>query len=110
MMNKVVNIITGSLTAMIILNSCHDKNNTSPYDDILSQQPYAYLTDSIKKEPKRDDLFFRRAVLLNQNNFPEPALADFQKAWAIKKDERYAFGISKLLLDKKPDSAVIFLN
>ena len=95
---------------MIFLISCHDKNNDSPFDNILSQQPYAPLTDSIKKEPKRDDLLFRRAVLLNQNNLPEPALADFQKAWSIKKEERYAFGISKLLLDKKPDSAVIFLN
>ena len=109
-MNKVVKIIAGSLTAMIILTGCHDKNNASPYDEIVRQQPFASLTDSIKKEPKRDDLFFRRGVLLNQNNLPEPALADFQKAWSIKKEERYAFGISKLLLDKKPDSAVIFLN
>ncbi len=109
-MNKVLKIIAGVLTAMIILSSCHDKYNATPYDDILSQQPFVPLTDSIKKEPKRDDLFYRRGVLLNQNNFPEPALADFQKAWSIKKEEGYAFGISKLLLDKKPDSAVIFLN
>jgi tetratricopeptide (TPR) repeat protein len=89
---------------------CHDKNSASPFDDILSQQPFASLTDSIRKEPKRDDLLFRRAVLLNQNNLPEPALADFQQAWSLKKEEKYAFGISKLLLDKKPDSAIIFLN
>ncbi len=95
---------------MILLNSCHDKNNTSPFADILSRQPYAPLTDSIKKEPERDDLFFRRAVLLNKNNLPEPALADFQKAWLLKKDEKYALGISNLLLDKKTDSAIIFLN
>src|SRR5258705_2536247 len=95
---------------MIFLISCHDKNNTSTFGDILNQQPYAPLTDSIKKERKRDDLFFRRAVLLNQNNFPEPALADFQQAWSIKKEEKYAFAISTLLLDKKPDSAIIFLN
>jgi tetratricopeptide (TPR) repeat protein len=109
-MNKVAKIIMGSLTAMIFLISCHDKNNDSAFDDILSQQPYAPLTDSIKKEPKRDDLFFRRAVLLNQNNLPEPALADFQQAWSIRKEEKYAFAISTLLLDKKPDSAIIFLN
>ncbi|HMK25404.1 MAG TPA: tetratricopeptide repeat protein [Chitinophagaceae bacterium] len=109
-MNKVAKIITGSLTAMIFLISCHDKNNDSAFADILSQQPYAPLTDSIKKEPTRDDLFFRRAVLLNQNNLPEPALADFQQAWSIKKEEKYAFAISTILLDKKPDSAVVFLN
>src|SRR5258705_1423507 len=109
-MNKLAKIITWSLTAMIFLISCHDKNNTSAFDDILNQQPYAPLTDSNKKEPKRDDLFFRRAVLLNQNNFPEPALADFQQAWSIKKEEKYALGISTLLMDKKPDSALVFLT
>jgi tetratricopeptide (TPR) repeat protein len=109
-MHKAVKIISGSLIVMILLIRCDDKNNISPFDEILNQQPYAPLTDSIKKEPKRSDLFFRRAVLLNKNNFPEPALADFQKAWSLKKEEKYAFGISNLLLDKKPDSAVIFLN
>jgi tetratricopeptide (TPR) repeat protein len=48
--------------------------------------------------------------LLNKNNLPEPALADFQKAWSLIKDEKYALGISRLLLDKKPDSAIIFLD
>ena len=37
-------------------------------------------------------------------------MADFKKAWTLKKDEKYALGISTLLLDKKPDSAIIFLN
>ncbi len=109
-MNEFAKLITWSFTAMILLISCHDKNNSSPFDKILSQPPYAALTDSIRKEPKRDDLLFRRAVLLNQNNLPEPALADFQQAWSLKKEEKYAFGISNLLLAKKPDSAVIFLN
>jgi tetratricopeptide (TPR) repeat protein len=109
-MNKVVKIITAGLITMILLNSCHDKDNSSPFAEILSDEPYALLTDSIKKEPGRDDLFFRRAVLLNKNNLPEPALADFKKAWSLKKDEKYALGISTILLDKKPDSAIIFLN
>src|SRR6266404_5507913 len=108
-MNKVAKIISGSSIIMILLMSCHDKNDKSPFDDILGQQPYAQLTDSIKKEPKRDGLFFRRAVLLNENNLPEPALADFQKAWSLKKDEKYALGISTILMDKKPDSAIVFL-
>ncbi|HEX7845778.1 MAG TPA: tetratricopeptide repeat protein, partial [Chitinophagaceae bacterium] len=65
---------------------------------------------SIKKDPNSDELYFRRAVLLNKNNFPEPALADFEKAWSIKKDERYAYAIGSLWAEKKPDSAIIFLN
>jgi tetratricopeptide (TPR) repeat protein len=109
-MKKAVKIITCILTGMILLSSCHDKKKTSPFDDILSQPPYTDLTDSIKKEPGSDELLFRRAVLLNKNNLPEPALADFQRAWSLNKDERYALGIGTLLLDKKPDSAIIFLN
>jgi tetratricopeptide (TPR) repeat protein len=109
-MNKAVKIISWSLTVMILLISCHDKNKISPFDDILSKQPYAPLTDSIKKEPTSDDLLFRRAILLNKNNLAEPALADFQKAWSLKKDEKYAFAISKFFMDKKPDSAIIFLR
>ncbi len=90
---------------------CNDnKKETSPYADILSLQPYGTITDSIKREPKRDDLFFRRAVLLNSNNLPEPALADFEKAWSLKKEEKYALGISTILLNKNPDTAIRFLN
>lgn len=109
-MNKAVKIISSVITAMILLISCNDKNNTSPYDDILARQPFAPLTDSIRKEPARDELWFRRGVLLNKNNYPEPALADFRKAWTLAKDERYALGVSTILLGKNPDSSLIFLK
>lgn len=89
---------------------CNNNKSSSPYDEILSQPLFSDLTDSIKKEPGRDDLYFRRAVLLNKNNFPEPALADFHKAWSLAKEEEYAVGVSNILLEKKPDSAVAFLN
>ena len=95
---------------LILISSCNNKSTNSTFSEILSQPPYAGLTDSIKQEPKNDELYFRRAVLLNTNNLPEPALADFKKAWALKKDEKYAFGLGNLLLDKKPDTAIIFLN
>ena len=109
-MIRVSNIIAPFLFIIIFFaGGCNNKED-SPFGDLLYQQPYASLTDSIKKEPKRDELYFRRAVLLNKNNFPEPALADFQKAWSLRKDERYAIGISRLLLDKRPDSAIIFLT
>ena len=111
-MKGFVKIITGILSALILLNSCDNKNNeSSPYDDILNQQPFVSLTDSIKKQSSDDELYFRRAVLLNKNNFPEPALADFQKAWSLKKDERYAFGVSNILLEKKkPEDAIVFIK
>ena len=98
------------LSVVILIWSCNNNEATSPYDDILTQPPYSSITDSIRKEPNRDDLYFRRAVLLNKNNLPEPALADFKKAWVLAPNERYAVGVSNILLEKKPDSAVIFLN
>ena len=110
-MRQLSKIIVAALPVIIFfLSSCNNGENQSPYDEILSQSPFAPLTDSIKKEPRRDELYFRRAVLLNKNNFPEPALADFKKAWSLKKEEQYALGIGTVLMDKKPDSAVEFIN
>lgn len=85
-------------------------HSSSPFDNILSQPPYASISDSISKQPDRDDLYFRRAVLLDKNNLPEPALADFRKAWSMAPLEVYAIGISNILLEKKSDSAIVFLN
>jgi len=99
------------LLLCLLAAGCNNNNDSSsPFDEILSQPPFASITDSIRKEPRRDDLYFRRAVLLNKNNLPEPALADFKKAWALAPAETYAVGVSNILLEKKPDSAVIFLR
>lgn len=103
-------ILTSLLFLLTIISSCNDNSSPqSPYADLLSQPPFSGLTDSIQDEPNMDLLYFKRAVLLNTNNYLEPALADFQKAWLLKKDERYAMGISNLLLESKPDSALVFL-
>jgi tetratricopeptide (TPR) repeat protein len=93
-----------------LLCGCNSRDETSYFKEILSNPPYSSITDSIKKNPSNDELYFRRAVLLNKNDLPEPALADFEKAWSLKKEEKYAFGISAILLDKKPDSALLFLQ
>ena len=111
MMNTVSKIITAAIIGgLIVISSCNNKSSSSPFGEILNQAPYDGLTDSIKQQPKNDELYFRRAVLLNTNNLPEPALADFKKAWSLKKDEKYANGLSNMLLDKRPDSAILFLN
>ena len=109
-MNRIAKIFALISGGLILISSCNDKGTDSPFGKMLSQPPYALLTDSIKQQPKNDELYFKRAVLLNTNNFPEPALADFKMAWSMKKDERYAYGLSNILLDKKPDSAILFLN
>ncbi len=109
-MHRIVKIVSLLLGGVILISSCNDKGTDSPYSEILNQAPYSGLTDSIKQQPQNDDFYFRRAVLLNSNNLPEPALIDFKKAWTLKKEEKYAFGLGNLLLDKKPDSAILFLN
>ena len=109
-MKRIAKIISPAVILMTLISSCNDKGTDSPFTDILEKEPYANLTDSIRNEPDNDGIYFRRAVLLNSNNLPEPALEDFKKAWSLKKDERYAYGFSNLLLDKKPDSAIQFLN
>ena len=89
---------------------CNNGDTSSPFDEILSQPPYASITDSIRKEPDRDDLYFRRGLLLDSKNLPEPALADFKKAWSIARTEPYAMVLSKMLLEKKTDSGILFLR
>lgn len=98
------------LTGWMIFTSCNSNSVEDPYNDILTEPAFSGLTDSISQYPKNDDLYFRRAILLNQKNYPEPALADFQKAWSLKKEEKYALGVSTLLLVSKTDSALLFLN
>jgi hypothetical protein len=61
-MYKVAKIMAIGITAMIFLIGCNDKSNTTAFDEILKQQLFAPLTDSIKHEPKRDDLYFRRSA------------------------------------------------
>ena len=95
---------------LVFILGCSNEEAGSPYDEVFKQPTFSRISDSIRKDPGNDDLLFRRAVLLNKNNYPEPALADFEKAWSIKKDERYAFGIGNLWMEKKPDSAIVFLT
>ncbi len=103
-------ILYAGFCCLIGFAACRQGGQASPYQDILENQPFSALSDSIHKDPQNHVLLFRRAVLLNSNNFPEPALDDFRNAWQLKKDEQYALGIGTLLLEKKADSAIQFLQ
>jgi tetratricopeptide (TPR) repeat protein len=110
-MNKYAKIgpfIAGILT---LISACTDRNDgATTFESLLSAPPYTALTDSIKTDPKKDELYFRRAIQLNSNRQPEAALADFRKAWELKKNEQYALGIGSLLLESKPAEALVFLK
>lgn len=109
-MKRFAKITASIICCMILISRCNDSGSESPYSEILERPPFAAISDSISRDKKDPELFFRRAVLLNKNDFPEPALADFRMAWSLKKEEKYALGIGTLLLEKKPDSAIVFLN
>ena len=94
----------------ILFISCNNPENPSPYEELLSQPPYSSLTDSIHQRPADAELYYHRGVLLAKNNNRPPALADLKKAWSLNKKEKYAMGISNILLDDKPDSAISFLQ
>jgi len=94
----------------LIIASCNDSNDSSPYEELLSHPPYSNLTDSIHRNSKDGELYYRRGMLLYQNNNVPPALADLKKAWSIEKKEIYAVGVSNILVADKPDSAISFLK
>ena len=105
---KIYAFIAGLLT---LISACTDHNDgATPFGSLLSAPPYMALTDSIKNSPENDELYFRRAIQLNSNQQPEPALADFRKAWSLKKNEQYALGIGSLLLESRPAEALTFLK
>ena len=96
--------------SLVAVSACNDGKSGSPYDDLLSRQPYANLTDSIHQSPSDADLYYRRGMLLFKNNNNPPALADLRKAWSLNKKETFAMAISNILLDGKPDSTISFLQ
>lgn len=107
---KVAKITLPFITLLIIISSCNDKKQEPESNEVLNQRPFQSLTDSIRQFADNDGLYFRRAVLLNSNDLPVLALADFQKAWSLKKEEQYALGAATLLLESNPEQAIRFLK
>src|SRR6476469_4273187 len=97
-----------SFLMILILYACN--SNESGSDNVLYQPPYASFTDSLSREPERADLYYRRGVLLFQNDQLTLAKQDFQKAWQISPREEYALSMTTLLKKSSPDSAILFLE
>jgi tetratricopeptide (TPR) repeat protein len=64
---------------------------------ILENQPFAVITDSIKRFPGNAALYQRRAYLLMEHKKAEAALADFRKAWELDKSETSAKDLSGII-------------
>ncbi len=109
-MIRIIKVIILFTIVLIAVSSCNNSNDSSPYEELLSRPPYTNLTDSIHQNSSDPDLYYRRGMLLFKNNNNPPALADFKKAWSLNKKEKYAVGISNILVAEKPDSAISFLK
>lgn len=57
------------------------------FDEILQQEPFKSVTDSIEKNPASAGLFLRRAELLTQNNQHDIAYYDYKKSWELSPTE-----------------------
>lgn len=98
------------ITCTLVLAACGGNEGQTPQEKLLSAPPYATLTDSIRISPKEASLYARRGALLNTNDYPELALEDFKKAWELSGSDRYAAAVGNILLERKPDSAIVFLE
>ncbi|HYE56101.1 MAG TPA: tetratricopeptide repeat protein, partial [Chitinophagaceae bacterium] len=95
------------LAAIILLAGC----NTNERHSVLDAPPFASITDSIEKFPKRADLLLRRAELLSQHNEHELAYRDFRDAYTLDSSEYVTLSyISNLFLINKPNEAVELLE
>lgn len=79
-------------------------------NSVLQQAPYQVLTDSIAADKSASDLYYKRGVLLLQNEQVRLAEEDMKKAWELKKDEQYALGLAAVLRKKTRDEAIQFLQ
>src|SRR5262245_34161203 len=93
------------------LSSCKSGKEKESPEKVLGSQPYAGLTDSIKRFPQNQELYLERGILLSQNNRHELAMSDYKKAWELKPVEQVALlYVSNLMLVNKPDVAVNLLK
>ncbi|MDQ3681437.1 MAG: tetratricopeptide repeat protein [Bacteroidota bacterium] len=77
---------------------------------ILHKPPFDKLTDSIQLAPENAELFYRRGLLLFQNEEMAYAQNDLRQAWSLSSNETYALGLANILAQKNADSAIIFLQ
>lgn len=98
-------ILFAFLTILFIACTNNDTN-----DAFLQQPPFKPLTDSIQQQPDNASLYYKRGVLLYENNQLNYAEQDTRKAWDLEHNETYALGVAQVLAKKNTDSAIAFLQ
>ncbi len=77
--------------------------------DLLTQPPYDIITDSINQKAGAA-LYYKRGVLLLQNDQLDLAESDMKQAWNLKKEEEYALGVLAVIRKKNTDTALAFIR
>ncbi len=99
------------ILALAACNSDEDGSGSLSSRQLLKQEPFATLTDSINQFPNSADLRLRRAILLSQGNYHEMATDDYREAWKLTGDENIALEYaSNLFLSGDADDAIEFLE
>ena len=97
----------GTLFILLHLAACTNGDTTN---QLLSKEPYNKLSDSIRQAPNNAELYYKRGVLLFQNNELPYAQSDLQRAWNLAPTEEHALSLTTLLAKKHSDSAINFLQ
>lgn len=103
----VMNKLAFAVVVSFLLNAC--ANNSQP-TGVLSEAPFALLTDSLQQQPNDAGLYYRRGVMLYGANQKTLAEADLKKAWSLQPVESHALSVVTILIDKHPDSAIRFIQ
>jgi tetratricopeptide (TPR) repeat protein len=85
-------------------------NSAEESETVLTQPPYNKFTDSIQQQPQNAGLYYRRGVLLYQNEQWPAAEQDLKKAWQLQPIEEHALSVVTALIRKNPDSAIQFIQ
>lgn len=99
------------LIILVTAAGCGNKEENSPYSNIYNLPELKNISDSIRKFPENDALYYRRAnqILVVNDNFTDAAIYDLKKAWSLKQSGDYAIDLGYLLQKKNADSALIFI-
>lgn len=93
--------------ALLFCISCSDNKADN---GLLSDQPYAPLTDSIQQQPEDAGLYYRRGAMLYAAEQKALAEKDLKRAWQLQPVEAHALSVVTVLVDKHADSAIQFIQ
>ncbi|RYD54192.1 MAG: tetratricopeptide repeat protein [Sphingobacteriales bacterium] len=94
------------LSVFALLAAC----NNNERDPLLDAGPYAALSDSIRRQPRNADHYYRRGQLLFTNGEFAVAKRDLRQAWSLQPREDIGLSLATALRRESDDSAFVFLQ